>query len=62
MPSPSQQRSPISVNLPLLFINKNILAAKTPINLSLYLLIFFLKQNPNIKFIVNYPKVGGLKI
>ena len=62
MPSPSQQGSPISVNSPLSSINKSILAARTPISSPPYLLISFLRQNPNIGFTVDYPKVGGLGV
>jgi len=36
--------------------------AGTPINLPLYLLISFLKQNPKRKFLVNYLEIGGLGV
>jgi len=39
-----QFKLPILIDLLLLFINKNILITKTPINLPLYLFISFLKQ------------------
>jgi len=48
--------------LPLLFINKSIFIARTPISLPLYLLIFSLKQNPKRGFIVNYSAIKGLGI
>jgi hypothetical protein len=38
MPSPSQQKLPILVDLPLLFINESIFAAGTPISSFLCLL------------------------
>ena len=62
MPSLSQWGSPVSVDSPLLSINESILAARTPIGSPLYLLISSLKQNPNIKFIINHLKVGGLGV
>ena len=52
----------MSVDLPLLSINKSILAAGMPIGLPLYLLVSSLRQNPNIGFIVNHLKVKGLRI
>ena len=50
------------VDSPLLSINKGILIARTPIGLPLYLLISFLKRNPNIGFIITYLKVKGLGV
>ena len=58
----SQHKSLILVDLLLLFINKSILIAGTPIGLLLYLLIYFLKQNPNIGFVITYLKVKGLGV
>jgi len=46
----------------LLSINKSIFTAKTPINLLLWLLIFFLKRNLKKGLIVAYLEVGGLGV
>ena len=48
--------------MPLLFINKSIFAARTPISLLLYLLISSLKRNLRIGFIVAYLIVKGLEV
>ena len=53
---------PILVDLPLLFINKSIFAAKTPISLPLWLLVFLLKRNLKRELTVTYLKVKGLKV
>jgi len=62
MLSPSQQGSPILVDSPLLSINENILAAKTPISSPLWLLVSSLKRNPRRGLIVAYLEIGGLRI
>ena len=62
MPSLSQQGSPISVDLPLLSINKSIFTARTPISLPLQLLISSLKKNLRKGLIVAYLEVGELGV
>ena len=62
MLSPSQQGSPILVNLPLLSINKSILAARTPVGLPLQLLVSLLRRNPRRGLIIVYPEVGELEV
>jgi len=57
-----QLRSPILVDLPLLFINESILTAGMPISSPLRLLISSLRRNPNIKFMVDHPKVERLGV
>ena len=52
----------ILVNLPLLFINKSILIAKTPISLPLQLLVFLLRRNLRRGLIVTHLKIKGLKV
>jgi len=46
----------------LLFINKDILAARTPVSSPLQLLIFFLKRNLKRGLIVTYLEVEGLGV
>ena len=58
----SQLESPILIYSPLLSINKGIFTAETPISSPLCLLVSFLKQNLNIKFIVDHPKVERLEV
>jgi len=53
---------PILVNLPLLSINKSILAAKTPVSSPLRLPVSLLKRNPRRELIIAYLEVGGLKV
>ena len=53
---------PILVDLLLLSINKSILIAGMPIDLSLYLLVSSLRQNLNVGFIVDYLEVKGLGV
>jgi hypothetical protein len=62
MPSPSQQGSPILVDLPLLSINKSILTARTPISLPLRLPVSSLRRNPRRGLTVTYLEVGGLGV
>ena len=50
------------MDLPLLFINKNILIAKTPISLFPHLLISSLKRNLNVGFIITHLKIKGLGV
>jgi len=50
------------VDLPLLSINKSILAAKTPVGLPLWLLVFSLRRNLRRGLAVAYPEVGGLGV
>jgi len=50
------------VNLPLLFVNESILAARTPIGLPLQLLVSLLKRNLRRGLIIAYPEVGGLGV
>jgi hypothetical protein len=50
------------VDLPLLSINKSILAARTPIGLPLRLLVSSLRRNPRRGLIVAYLEVGGLGV
>ena len=62
MPSPLQQRSPISVDLSLLSINESIFTAGMPIGLPLQLLISSLRKNLRRGLIVAYLEVGGLEV
>ena len=48
--------------MPLLFINKSIFTARTPISLPLQLLLFLLKRNPRKGLIIAYLEVGGLGV
>ena len=50
------------MNLPLLFINKSIFAAKTPTSLPLWLLISSLKRNLRRGLTVTHPEIGGLGV
>jgi hypothetical protein len=54
--------SPILVDLPLLSINKSILAARTPISSPLRLLVSSLRRNLRRGLIVTYLEVGGLGV
>jgi hypothetical protein len=62
MPSLLQQGSPILVDLPLLSINKSILAARTPISSPPRLLISSSRRNPRRGLTVTYLEVGGLGV
>ena len=62
MPSPSQQGSLISVDLPLSSINESILATRTPVGSPLQLLVSSLKRNPKRGLIVAYLEIGGLGV
>ena len=53
---------PISVDSPLLFINKSILAAKTPVSSPLWLLVSSLRRNPRRGLAVTHPEIGGLGV
>ena len=48
--------------MPLLSINKSILAARTPISSPPRLLVSSLRRNLRRGLIVTYPKVGGLGV
>ena len=52
----------MSVDLPLLFINKSILVAGMPIGLLLWLLVSSLKRNLKRGLIVAYLEVGELGV
>ncbi len=52
----------MSVDLPLLFIDKSIFVAKTPIGLPLCLPISSLRRNLRIGLMVSYLEVGGLGV
>jgi len=52
----------MSINLPLLSVNENILVARTPISSPLRLLVFSLKRNLRKRLMVAYLEVGKLKV
>ena len=52
----------MSVDSPLLFINKSIFAAKTPAGLPPRLAIFSLRRNLRRGLTVTYLKIGGLGV
>jgi len=62
MLSPSQQGSPILVDLLLSSINESILTARTPVSSPLWLLVSSLKRNLKKGLIVAYLEVGGLRV
>jgi len=50
------------VDSPLLSINESILAARTPVGLPPWLLVFSLRRNPRRGLAVAYPEVEGLGV
>ena len=50
------------MDLPLLFINKSLFTAKTPVSLLLQLPVFLLKRNLRRRLTVAYLKIGGLEV
>ena len=52
----------MSVDLPLLSINKSILTARMPVSLPLQLPVFSLRRNLRRGLTVAHPEVGGLGV